>query len=155
MPIINVPKKIEKARDDLDFTVDERLVAACTTNPKGTVSRMTARQLGGLVGAVAADRVAGTAPMSDGHGLSERFVDGQNFLVITSRRMLLVKMSALTGRPKELVGEWRIEQVADITVEEGRLAYPMTILFVDGTAVQIEGAKGSDPKSVGRALRPA
>lgn len=151
MPLVNVAKKIEKVREDLAFSPDERVVAACSTNPKGTVSRMTAMQLGGVLGAVAADKLTDKG-RTDGSGFAERFVPGQNFLVLTSRRMLLVKMSALTGKPKELLAQWGRNEVADIVVEEGRLAYPMTIVFVDGTAVQVEGAKGSDPKSVAAAM---
>ena len=151
MPLVNVVKKVEKARQSIGLIDGERVVAGCTTNPKGTVSRMTARQLGGLIGAVAADRFVGDANRDD-VGLAERFVPGQNFLVVTTHRVLLISMSALSGKPKELLAQWLRHEVADITVEEGRLAHPMTVVFADGTGVQVEGAKGSDPKSVASAL---
>lgn len=151
MPLVNVVKKVDKAREAIGLAEGEGVVAGCTTNPKGTVSRMTARQLGGLLGAVAADRF-GSSPAIDETGLAERFVPGQNFLVVTTHRVLLVSMGSFSGKPKDLVGQWRRDEVAYITVEEGRLAHPMTIVFVDGTAVQVEGAKGSDPKSVAHAV---
>ena len=154
MPLVNVVKKIEKARADLGIGPDERVLAGCTTNPKGTMTRMTATQLGGIAGALVADRANRKAePLgSDTDGLAAAFVPGQNFLVLTNRRLLLVKMGAMNGRPKELLAEWPRDQVADIVVEEGRLAYPMTVVFSDATAVRIEGAKGSDPKSLVAAL---
>ena len=155
MPLVNVVKKIDKARDALDLDPNERVLAGCTTNPKGTVSRMTAQQVGGLAGALVADRAARRAESSapsDTTGLAGEFVPGQNFLVLTDRRLLLVKMSAMTGKPKELLASWSRSDVSDVAVEEGRLAYPMTIVFSDGTAVNVEGAKGSDPKSLVAAL---
>ncbi len=153
MPLVNVVKKIDKARNELGIDTNERVLAGCTTNPKGTVSRMTAKQLGGVVGALVADRVARVDDSDVAtSGLASAFVAGQNFLVLTDQRMLLVKMGAMTGKAKELVASWDRSDLADVIVEEGRLAYPMTIVFGDGSAVKVEGAKGSDPKSLVAAL---
>lgn len=154
MPLVNVVKKIEKARSDLGLAPGEQVLAGCTTNPKGTMTRMTAQQLGGIAGALVADRKARRADdaVSDEIGLAAAFVPGQNFLVLTDHRLLLVKMSAMTGKPKELLASWTRGELADIVVEEGRLAYPMTVVFSDGTAVRVEGAKGSNPKSLVSAL---
>ena len=56
MALINVMKKVQKAGDKLGLLPGEEVLAACTTNPTGTVKRMTAVQLGGVVGAVIAAR---------------------------------------------------------------------------------------------------
>ena len=149
MALINVVKKIEKARGSLGVPADEQIVAACTTNPKGTMKRSVAVGLGGAVGAAIAarggksDGAATNAP-----GLADRFVAGQNALVLTDRRLLLAKLSALTGKPKEVVAEWARADVAAISVEETRLSFPMTITFADATVVEVEGAKGTDPRSL-------
>ncbi|MEM7094226.1 MAG: hypothetical protein AAF567_14585 [Actinomycetota bacterium] len=147
----NVVKKVEKRRDELGIVRGEDVHAACTTNPKGTVARMTATQLGGVAGAVIAGK-RGDGVSSDTEGLAARFVDGQNYVVLTSHRMLLFGVSTWTGKPTDLKAQWNRADVAQITVEEGRLAYPMTIVFSDGSAVRIEGAKGTNPKSLAAAL---
>ena len=80
--------------------------------------------------------------------MADRFVAGQNALVLTDQRLLLAKMSALTGKPKTIVAQWDRTEVAQVSVEETRLAYPMTITFADGSVVDVEGAKGTDPRSL-------
>ncbi|MGI9607790.1 MAG: hypothetical protein ACR2P0_16805 [Acidimicrobiales bacterium] len=149
MALINVKKKIEKASDKLGIGPDETILAACTTNPAGTMKRMMARELGGAIASAAA---GSTAAIATGGGLAETFPNGQMFVAVTSRRVLVAKMNALTGKPKELTAQYPREQVTDIIVDKGRLAAPFTIVFADGTAVQIEGAKGTDPGSVADAL---
>ena len=61
-------------------------------------------------------------------------------------------MAAMTGKAKELLAEWPRDQVAGIVVDDGRMALPFTIVFTDGTAVAVEGAKGTDPRSVATAF---
>ena len=147
MALINVAKKIEKARTGLDMDPDERIVAACTTNPKGAMKRSVAVGLGGVVGAAIASRGT-SSDEPTGPGLADRFVPGQNALVLTDRRVFLAKLSAMTGKPKEIVAQWARDDVAAIAVEETKLSYPMTITFSDGSAVEVEGAKGTDPRSL-------
>lgn len=65
------------------------------------------------------------------------------------------RMGAMTGSPKELLASWTHDEVVSITVDDGTLAYPFTVVFADGSAVQVEGAKGSDPRSVGEAYAAA
>lgn len=147
MALINVVKKIEKARTGLGMQANETIVAACTTNPRGTMKRGVALGVGGVVGAAIAAR--GSSPANtDDSGLAERFVPGQNALVLTDQRLFLANLSALTGKPKTIVAQWNRSEVAGISVEETKLAYPMTITFADGTTVEVEGAKGTDPRSL-------
>lgn len=150
MALINVKKKIEKARGTIGIADDEVVEAACTTNPAGTVKRMMARELGGAIGSAVAGR-GGDAESVEG-GAADAFVDGQNFLALTDKRLLLVKVGTMTGKPKELLAEWPRDHVAAIEVEDGRMALPFTIAFADGTAVAVEGAKGTDPRSVATAF---
>ncbi len=147
MALINVVKKIEKARSGLGMASGETILAACTTNPKGTMKRGMAAGLGGVVGAAIAARGSGSEASAPA-GLAERFVPGQNALVLTDQRLFLANLSALTGKPKEVVAEWTRAELASITVEETKLAYPMTITFADASTVEVEGAKGTDPRSL-------
>lgn len=154
MALINVKKKIEKASDKLGLGPGEQVVAACATNPSGTVKKMVGFQLGGVVGmAVAAKAGAKTEPeTADGSGLAERFPEGRNFLVVTDQRLIVASMSAMSGNPKELVAEWDRGEVTSITVEKGRMASPLSIAFSDGSGVQVEGAKGTNPEALAVAL---
>ena len=111
---------------------------------------MLARQLGGVVGSAIAGK-PGEA-IEAGGGLAERFPDGQLFLVLTDRRLFLASVSSLTGKPKEVVAQWDLAEVVDIQTEKGRLASPLTIVFSDGTAAQVEAARGTNPGSVAEAF---
>ena len=157
MPLVNVVKKIEKAADTLGLQPGEQVLAACTTNPKGTVKRMAFVQGGGLVGAAiaaATDKGESTEEtVANAAGkLAARYPGGQLFLVVTDRRVLAAKVGAMSGKPKELSAEWTRAEVAGIEVEQGKLAPPMTITFSDGSAVVCEGAKGTNPGSLGEVL---
>lgn len=150
MPLVNVKKKVAKAGAKVGLEPGEQVLAGCTTNPSGTMKRMMAREAGGLVAAAIVDRNQGDA--SAPGALADRFVAGQNFVVVTDRRVLLIKMGVMTGAPKELLASWAHAEVAAITVDSGTLAHPFTVTFSDGSAVQVEGARGSDPGSVGEAF---
>ncbi len=148
MALVNVKKKVEKKAGDLG--IPESIVAACTTNPSGTMTKMLAKELGGVVGAAVAGRSSsgGDSPDAPEDGLAGTFPDGKHFLVLTDERLMLTDVSTWTGAPKAVVAEWPRDQIAAIEVESGKLAEPLTIAFTDGTAVQVEGAKGTDPGSV-------
>lgn len=149
MALVNVKKKIEKSAANLGMRPEEIVIAGCTTNPSGTMKKMLARELGGAVAGALAGRSDATSV--DG-GSAARFPDGQHFLVLTNERLFAAKVSALTGKPKEIVADWYRSEVESIIVEDGKLAKPLTIIFTDGTAVQVEGAKGSDPAALGTAM---
>ncbi len=149
MALVNVKKKIEKSAEKLGLGPDETVIAGCTTNPSGTMKKMLTKELGGVI----ASSIAGQAAEADvDTGSAARFPTGQLFLVLTSERLFAAKLSAMTGKPKEIVAEWSRSEVEAIIVEDGKLSMPVTIVFSDGTAVQIEGAKGSDPAALGTAM---
>ncbi len=152
MQLNNVLKKVGKASADLGIAPDEEIRAACTTNPKGTMTRMMAKELGGAVAVLAAGRGSSTSTEPPpGGGLSERFPAGQHYVVVTDRRLLVCTLTLMTGRPKEVVAEWPIAEVLGIVTEKGRLAIPLTIAFADGSAVCVEAARGTG----GDTLAPA
>lgn len=140
MQLNNVKKKVTKASDKLGLAPGESILAACTTNPKGTMNRMLAKELGGALGALASSR--GGQAVADG-GLAERFPTGQQYLVLTDRQLLTCSVAAMSGKPKEVTGQWSLDDVAGLATDSGKLAIPMSIAFVDGTAVTIEAARGT------------
>lgn len=150
MAIINIKKKIEKNAAKL--RIDEPVLAACTTNPTGTISRMMTRELGAVGAAVAGGHRSATEAVDAEHGMAAQFPNGQHFLVLTEQRVLLTDVSLWTGSPKKIVAEWPREAVVALQVDKGRMAAPLTVAFADGTAVQVEGAKGTDPGSLAEAF---
>ncbi len=146
MALINVKKKIEKSANKLGIT--EPVLAACTTNPSGTMKRMLAKELGGVIGAA---MTPGGAVDPD-NGMASDFPNGQHLLALTETRLLVTSMSALSGKPKEIVAQWPHENISAIEVEDARMSHPMTIVFTDGTALQVEGAKGTNPRSIAEAF---
>lgn len=149
MALVNVKKKIEKSADKLGLRPGETVIAGCTTNPSGTMKKMLATELGGVL----ASSLAGQTGSGDVEsGSAARFPTGQHFLVLTNERLFAAKVSAMTGKPKEIAAEWDRSDVETIVVEDGKMAMPLTIVFADGTVVQVEGAKGSDPAALGTAM---
>lgn len=151
MQLNNVKKKIEKAGAKIGIAGDETVLAACTTNPSGTMKRMLAKELGGVLGAIAADR-GGEAP-PEGEGQADRFPTGQQqYVVVTDTRLLVFSVATMSGKPKELKAEWPVAEVAGITTEPGKLAIPLSIAFADGSAVQVEAAKGTGGDTLAQAI---
>ena len=156
MALINITKKVTKAAGKLG--IDETVEAACTTNPAGTMKVMLAKELTGLAGAVMASRSGSGEAMSTGNavaGMADAFPSDRCFLALTQHRLLAISMSAMTGGPKQIIAEWPRADVAALVVEKGTLAAPLQIAFSDGTAVQVEGAKGTDPGGLARAFSPS
>lgn len=143
MALVNVKKKVEKARDKLGLQPGEEVLGGCTTNPKGNMKRLMAWQLGGAIGAAIAARGNGDAP-ADG-GIAARFPSAQSFVCLTDQRLVVTSVALMSGSPKELTAEFSKAEVAAIEVDGGVAAMPITIAFSDGTAVQVEGARMSNP----------
>ena len=150
MQLNNVIKKVTKAADKIGLQAGEEVRAACTTNPKGTMKRSVAVGVGGVVGALVAGR--GEGDEAEAGGLADRFPSGQHYLVVTDLRLLACSVAAMSGKPKELVAEWPIDQISDITTDKGKLAIPLTITFADGTSVAVEAARGTGADTLADAL---
>jgi len=151
MQLNNVKKKVEKAGGQIGIAPGEIVLAACTTNPAGSVKGMMAKSLGGAVGAAIVNRKSGDADEAI-PGLADKYPVGQHYLVLTNTRLLTASVSAMSGKPKELAAEWRIDEVSSIETEPRKMATPMTITFADGSVAQIEGAKGTGAETVPEAF---
>ena len=95
MPAVNVKKKIEKKAEGLGIM--EPILAACTTNPSGTMTRMLAKELGGVAAAAVAAKGGSRAVTNPDEGAAARFPAGKHFLVVTEHRLLLTNVSTWTG----------------------------------------------------------
>ncbi|NOX31246.1 MAG: hypothetical protein GXP35_14540 [Actinobacteria bacterium] len=156
MALVNVVKKVEKARDELGLLPGEEILAACTTNAKGTMKRMAIMGgIGGVVGAgiaAASDRKKGGEEEVQADAMAERYPGSQLFLVVTDRRMLATTVGAMSGKPKAVAAEWTRDELSSVEVERGKIAHTITINFADGSAVVCESPRGSDPDSLAAAL---
>lgn len=144
MALVNVKKKIDKSRDKLGLHPGEQVLGGCTTNPSGTMKRMLARELGGAVAAAMSARGGSGAAPADG-GMAKSFPQGQSFVCLTDLRMIVTNVSTMTGSPKAILAEFPKDDVIAVEVEKGLAAMPLNIAFSDGSAVQVEGAKMSNP----------
>ena len=153
MALVNIKKKIEKNRAKLGLAADEVVLAACTTNPKGTIKHMIGKEAGGLAAraVVGKDADATTVVTAEGT-LGSRFPEGQRFLALTSHRLFTTDVSLMLGQPKVIDAEWPRAEVAVISVVAGRMASPLLITFTDGSAVEVEGAAGTDPNALAEAF---
>ena len=144
MALVNVKKKVDKARGKLGLHPGEEVLGGCTTNPSGTMRRMLARELGGAVAAAISSRGGADDVPTDG-GCAAAFPQGQSFVCLTDLRMIVTDVSTMTGSPKSILAEYPKDAVIAVEVEKGLAAMPLNIAFSDGTAVQVEGAKMSNP----------
>ncbi|MGH2808539.1 MAG: hypothetical protein ACRDKT_14825 [Actinomycetota bacterium] len=115
----------------------ERLLAAIRTMPRGTTLGVG---IGGAVGAVVADRQAkkGAAQQTEGSAAAS-WPAVRSAVGLTDRRLLIYDYT-FTGKPKDLIGEFLLDQVASLGVDKG-LTNKVTFGFNDGSAVQVECAK--------------
>ncbi len=146
MPLNNVIKKFEKSRDKVGISPDEQILAACMTDPKAAVGLA----IGGVAGAAVQSAInTKKNDRSTSDGLAASWPAGRHLLAITSRRVVVCRMSAMTGKPKEMVAEWPNSDIAAFEIEKKATGYPFAITFVDGSVASGEGARGTGADLIG------
>jgi hypothetical protein len=115
----------------------ERLLAAIRTMPRGTTIGMG---LGGAVGAVVAQRQAkkGSSQQTEG-STAATWPAVRSAVGLTDQRLLIFDYT-FTGKPKNLVGQFPLDQIASLGVDKG-LTNKVSFGFNDGSAVRVECAK--------------
>lgn len=115
----------------------ENLLAAIRTAPRGAAMAMG---IGGVAGMVVADRRAKKAKERQTPGSAAADWPAVRSAVgLTDRRLLVFDYTAM-GKPKSLVGQAALDQVASLKVEKG-LSNKLTFEFSDGSAVNLECGK--------------
>lgn len=138
MPLYNIKKKLNKAASRLGLPSGEEVIAACMTFPYGHKRKAMVR---GAVGSVA---VMMNSTDSTAHtGDAAKMPDGQHFIGVTPTRLIATTVKSVSTNPKELVAEWPIEDVHNITVERHAPASEVTVHFIDGSVLQLDGMHGS------------
>ena len=115
----------------------ERLLAAIRTMPRGTTMGIG---IGGAVGAVVADRQAKKAQSQQGEGsAAASWPSVRSAVGLTDRRLLIFDYT-FAGKPKDLIGEFPLDQIASVDIDKG-VTNKVRFSFTDGSASQVECAK--------------
>jgi len=146
MAMVDIAKKIDKARGKLGLPADEEILVAFMANPRGTIG---AAAVGGVVGIAIRAKVDKRAAEAAGGGIAASWPGGRNMMAITSKRLVLCKMSAMSGKPTEISASWPHADIAGFEIEKGKTAYPFSVVFSDGSVAQGEGGKGSGADRAG------
>ena len=145
-------KKLNKARSE-DFHVGERLLGATFVQPGGNFGAMMGSQLGGVVGTIAANKMAGADDSVDSSAGLAATIAGDNAVIgVTNWRLLVWNHSRLSGKPKDLKAEIPLKKVAGVEAETGKLLTKIALQFEDGSAVAYEAPKIGKPESFVDAL---
>jgi len=59
------------------------------------------------------------------------------YFVLTDRRLVLIRRSRLTGRPRELLATWPLIELERIRVHRGSRDFRLTIAGVDGLRLEL------------------
>ena len=96
--------------------------------------------LGGVVGMAVADRKAKKAKQQEAEGSAAAgWPAVRSALGLTDRRLLVFDYTPM-GKPKNLVGQVGLDQVASLSVDRG-ITNRLTFEFGDGSAVKLDCAK--------------
>lgn len=128
--------KIQDKAGDL-LEPGERVLAAIRTMPRGTTMGIG---IGGAVGAVVADRQAKKAQARQTEGSAAADWPAVKSAVGLTDHRLLIFDYTMMGKPKDLIGEVSLEQVASLDLEKG-VTNRVRFNFNDGSAAQVECAK--------------
>jgi hypothetical protein len=126
--------------------------------PAGSFGRSVAFGVGGVVGSVIADRAsrkrAGSLEGADEGGLASTFPQGKNVvLAVTGSRFLVFAHGAMSGNPKELVVEYPLDQVHEVSQEKRRAHRSLKVRFSDNSVVDLDVAKMAKPDRFVEAFR--
>jgi hypothetical protein len=132
------------------LAADEQFEGALFARPAGTISRSVGFGAAGLAGAVVSERAA--KKRREGHegatdeGSAAAFPAGDVALGLTHRRMLVFKHSQVSGKPKEMLAEYPLDQVAGMSQEKRKLHRSFHLHFVDGSLVDLDVVKMAKPE---------
>ena len=116
----------------------EQVVAAIRTQPRGATTGMA---VGGLIGAAVAGKQAKKAHEAVGDGtLASTWPPGRFAVGLTTQRLLAYNYTAM-GKPKDLVGQFPIQQLSSVELDKKAIANAVRFVFTDGSAVELECAK--------------
>ena len=145
-------KKIMKTRSG-DLQPGEKLTEATVGQPSGTFSRQAAGALGGVVGVLAAKKMASKreeALQGAGDSGMAASVPGDKQLLIglTDRRLLFFEVGAMSGNAKSLAAAIDLVDVHKMAVEKHKMTSSLVITFADNSARMFECVKTTKPQDL-------
>lgn len=116
----------------------ERVLAAIRTQPRGTT---TGTAVGGLIGGAIAARQAAKAQAGAAAGSgAANWPQGRCAVGLSDQRLLLFDYTAM-GKPKDLVAQYELGEVAAIDLDSKKLTQAVRFSFTDGSSVVVECAR--------------
>lgn len=129
--------KLQKKAEE-NLNPGERLIAAVRTQPRGS----TVGAAGGIVGEVLSRRQTSKAHVEAGAGSqAESWPKVNSAVGLTDQRLLLYDYTVM-GKPKDLIGEFPLDQLTAVELEKKKLgANLLRFVFADGSGTEVECAK--------------
>jgi len=128
---MDMTDKIDKIRSRVsgDLLPGEVLEAAVKVTPRGNIESTTLGMAGGMaagvVGLMAGEKLGESARESGAEERSAAGIDlggeAQVLAGVTDQRLLMWKLSALGGKPKELLASMPLTEIASMELGEGKL----------------------------------
>ena len=146
----NFTKKVYRVKA-AELHPGEEVLGATYGLPPGEVTRMVSRGVAGVIGSVAAK--AATRKSGDGdeaaprdRGLAGHIPSDRGFvLAVTPLRLLVYEFGQMKGIPKDLVAEYPLSDLSDISAEKMKLVYRVRVDFADGTAASFDVQRMAKP----------
>lgn len=148
MALNNVVKKIDQARSKVGLGPDEQVLGACITDPNSVAIAAA----GGLAGVAIKAMLDGKNTTAIGEGMAAAWPRGRHMLGVTSTRVIVCEMSALSGKPTKLVAAWDHSDITSFVIEEAKVLYPFAITFSDGSVAASKAAKATGASELGPVL---
>lgn len=144
--MVDFAKKIRKSCAE-HLEPGEEVIAGVFGQPPGAIRRQMATGIGGLAGALIADKTAkGTTVERPDEGIVVDIPEGKAVLGLTDRRLLVFGHSAMTGKPKGLNAAVPLGHIESVTLDQGKFAGRLVVTFVDGTHIDFDVVKTVKPQ---------
>ena len=143
--MVDWAKKIHK-HSGSELYAGEQVEAGTFVQPTGTLGRQVGFGVGGVVGAVAAEKLAKKGDdVGAGGGIADSFPASRSVLGVSTQRLMVFAHGSVSGRSKEMVAHVPLRDVAGIAIEKKKMSFGLTIGFSDGSAIEYEAVKMAKP----------
>jgi hypothetical protein len=154
-----MPDMVKKVQKHCEvYLAGESVEGAVYAQPAGSFGRTVAFGVAGVAGAAVSGKLAkkregGLEGAHEG-GMAAGFPQGKNVVMaVTPTRVLVFKHGAMGGNPKELIAEYRFDQVHELSLEKRRMHQSMMLRFSDNSVVDFDVVKMAKPEEFVDAFR--
>ncbi len=148
--MVDMVKKVNKKSEFLDL--GETVLAASAVGEVGQFQKVLAAG-NGVLARADAHRNADRAPALAAGTLSASWPALKaGILAVTDQRLILFEQSKLHFGPTGVAGSWPRQQIAGVTVAEGKASTLVNIQFSDGSTAQMESIVTAKPELLAAAF---